>query len=653
MSLSILGNSNVATGVANIGIDELSDVFNYNDELNIDYTTESEQQLIGALQSELTVKPGESKTVKFAVSWYFPEYTGGDVLFASTAEQNFYSNMDFIPDLKQKRRFYASKFESSQEVINYVTKNYQELSSNTNAWVNTWYDSTLPEWLLDRTFLNISTLATGTCHRFEDGRFWAWEGVDSCPGTCQHVWHYAQAMARLFPELERNLREVSDYDISYHEDGSLNYRAEASQFGLALEDLSAHAKFAADGQLGTILRVYREHTMTENNNFLIRLWPKVKKSLQFMMTQSDSDSGLINAPQYNTLDVTWHGKIPWISSLYLAALAAGKQMATEAGDEPFASQCDACLIKGKSSFVDELYNGEYFVHKADNKHPESMNLTEGSYIDQVFGQGYAMQLGLERVIPKEESCSALNALWKYNFTTDVSDYRNNFTDIEGGRWYAMPGEGGLLMCTWPKNDCHKKEPILLGLDVTSEGYLNECMTGFEYQVASHMVAEGMVEKGLAITRTIHDRYHASKRNPWNEVECGDHYSRAMASYGVFINICGYQYHGPKGELSFHPKLNLDNFKSAFTAAQGWGSYTQTLIDSSQKSAVKIVYGQLSLKKLSITKFDNKKLISATAKIDNQEILSSIAQNNDGIDVLFDELLTITKDQELTVEVNYE
>jgi hypothetical protein len=168
-----------------------------------------------------------------------------------------------------------------------------------------------------------------------------------------------------------------------------------------------------------------------------------------------------------------------------------------------------------------------------------------------------------------------------------------------------------------------------------------------------MVAEGMVEEGLAITRTIHDRYHASKRNPWNEVECGDHYSRAMASYGVFINICGYYYHGPKGELSFLPKLTPENFKSAFTVAQGWGAYAQTFANNTQQVVIKLVYGKLCLNKLSITRFDEKNVISTIVKIDNQEVSSSITENNDCIDILFDGVVTIATDQELTVEVNYE
>ena len=98
------------------------------------------------------------------------------------------------------------------------------------------------------------------------------------------------------------------------------------------------------------------------------------------------------------------------------------------------------------------------------------------------------------------------------------------------------------------------EPKPYGDNVTWQlGYFHECMTGFEHQVASHMMAEGMTDEALVITRAIHDRYHAAKRNPYNEIECSDHYARAMAGYGTFITACGFEYHGPKGYLRFAPK----------------------------------------------------------------------------------------------------
>ena len=96
------------------------------------------------------------------------------------------------------------------------------------------------------------------------------------------------------------------------------------------------------------------------------------------------------------------------------------------------------------------------------------------------------------------------------------------------------------------------------------------MNGFEYQAAGHMIWEGHgARRAWRCARSLHDRYHASRRNPWNEVECGDHYARSMASYGVFLAACGFEYHGPKGHLA-SPRAEPEDFRAAFTSAEGWG-----------------------------------------------------------------------------------
>jgi hypothetical protein len=198
--------------------------------------------------------------------------------------------------------------------------------------------------------------------------------------------------------------------------------------------------------------------------------------------------------------------------------------------------------------------------------------------------------------------SALRSLWRYNFTPDVGPYREQYRP---GRWYAMPGEAGLLMCTFPRSDWDYAQAKGKGPDWAA-GYFNECMNGFEYQAAGHMIWEGLVTEGLAVTRAVHDRYHPSRRNPWNEVECGDHYARSMASYGVFLAACGFEGHGPRGHLGFVPRVFAAprdgaprTFKAAFTMAEGWGAFSQTSTSTALDCQIELNWGKLSLQTLAL------------------------------------------------------
>lgn len=518
----------------------------------------------GSLSKTLSLAPGKETTVSFAVAWRFA---------------NQASPVDSVPD---KGHYYAKRFPSSLAVIDHHAAEHADAYARTRLWHDTWYDSSLPYWLLDRTFLNTSVLASTTCLRFEGGRFWGWEGIGCCPGTCTHVWHYAQSVGRVFPELERILREDVDYGVALQPDGSIWFRAEAREHE------------AIDGQAGTILRVLREHTMSPDDAFLRQIWPRVKRSIEFLIQEDGDGNGVLEGQQHNTLDASWYGPISWISSLYLAALRAGTVMAREMDDPAFAKQCDQLVESGSAWIAENLFNGEYFYHERDPKHPEAIGSGIGCLIDQVFGQGWAHQLGLGRVLPEDKTVSALQSLWRYNFTPDVGPYRAEF---KGGRWYALPGEAGLLMCTFPNGGERAARGGNPGHGFA--GYFNECMNGFEYQVAWHMIAEGMVKEGLAVTRAVHDRYSASRRNPYNEIECGDHYARSMASHGVFISICGFECHGPKKHLGFAPKMHPEAFKAPFITAEGWGSYSQHIAGGTLTAEIDVHHGKLPVATLAL------------------------------------------------------
>ncbi len=577
------------------------------------------QKLAGSLTRKMKLAPGASAKATFVLAWH-------------------------MPNLKLNRlppgRYYATRFDSALAAARYVRDHFTRLSSQTRLWHDTWYDSTLPYWFLDRTFLNTSILATSTCHRFADGRFYGWEGVGCCEGTCGHVWQYAHAMARLFPDLERITREKVDFGLALQPDGAIHFRGEFNNFP------------AIDAQAGAVLRALREHPVSADDAFLKRNWPSIKKATQWLIAKDGNGDGLIESNQHNTLDTDWFGPVAWLSGLYLAALLAAETLALEMDDQDFAARCRTILEAGQKNILAQLFEGEYFINKPDPKHLEAINSGTGCEIDQVFGQSWAFQVGLPRVFPAKETLSALKSLWRYNFTPDVGPYRAAY---KPGRWYAMPGEAGLLMCTFPRSDWDYTQAKGKGPDWAA-GYFNECMNGFEYQAAGHMIWEGLLTEGLAVTRAVHDRYHASRRNPWNEVECGDHYARSMASYGIFLAACGFECHGPKGRLGFAPRLAPEDFRAAFTTAEGWGTYSQKFRMSplktpvSAQSELSLKWGSLRLRTLTLGMPEQFQPATVSVELDGRPVPSNHSLSNTRLTLTFPDTLQLTANQQLTIRL---
>jgi non-lysosomal glucosylceramidase len=555
-------------------------------------------RLVGGVKFAAKLQPGEARTVSFIVAWYFKHLDLDGVEGAETG------------------RHYATKFEDACAVAKYVGQHFQRLQTETFLWHDTWYGGTLPHWFLERTLANVSILASTTCYRFGTGRFYAWEGVGTCPGTCTHVWSYAQAAARLFPELERSARQMVDYGVGFEpRTGRIDYRGEVERGE------------ATDGQAGTILRTLREHQMCADNRFLETVWPRTRQAIEFLIRKDSGQNGLIHGAQHNTMDADWYGEISWISSLYVAALLAGEQMAMEMNDTEFAVRCRGLAERGNQSISERLFNGEYFVQRPDPLRPGVVGYYGSCDVDQALGQSWACQVGLDRVLDRKKTLSALTSLWKYNFAPDVGPFRKEFPL---GRWYALPGEAGMIMATNPYGI---PDPFHAAWQDTVP-HFNECMSGFEHQVASHMIAEGMVEQGLAVTRAVHDRYDASRRNPWNEIECGDHYSRAMASYGSFVSMCGFECHGPKQHVGFAPRIGETHFSAAFVTAEGWGTFTQQIADSTLHASLEVKWGSVPLRTIalqppkgrsgnSISVLRNNERVPAQTKTNGQWLIFSL------------------------------
>jgi hypothetical protein len=609
LALALLGApAEVAIAQGNVGLDGTP---------NTEASVPLGQDLIGTLGRTVTLAPGEAAEVAFVLAWHFPKL--------------------YLNRLGTVGRYYTKRFDTAQAVASYVGSNFKSLAGATRLWRDTWYDSTLPYWFLDRIFVNAATLATSGCYRFADGRFYAWEGGPGCcPGTCTHVWQYAHSMARLFPELERDTRERVDLGISLNpETGVSGFRGEFDK------------SLAVDGQAGTLLRIYREHQMAPDDTFLRRNWDKIKLMYNPLFALDADEDGILEGSQMNTLDRPWFGQIAWMSSMYVAALQAGEQMANEMQDDAFAKRSRKIAEAGTANITGRLFNGEYFFNIVDPAKAATVNSGEGSHIDQVYGQSWAFQLGLpQRTLPEKETRTALASLWKYNFSPNAGAYFKEHSPP--GRQFVWPGTAGMIMCTFPRSDWDYRRAS--GNSRAFAYYFIETWTGQEYQVAAHMLWEGMLLEPMAIVRAIHDRYHPLQRDPYSELECGGHYSRAMASHGTFVGICGYEYHGPKGHLGFAPKLTPENFRAPFTAAEGWGTFAQTISGKQLSASLLLKRGQLKLQTFHLVLDGVGATPAVTATLSGKSVPATCTAEGSRVKVAFPGGVTIPESGKLSLQI---
>jgi len=401
-----------------------------------------------------------------------------------------------------------------------------------------------------------TVIRTPTCFRLSGGAFYGWEGCfdhqGSCFGNCTHVWNYAQALAFLFPELEKSMRET-EFLVEIEDDGRIPFRAKLSMSGERYDMLPA-----ADGHLGCVLRVYREWKLGAGEAFLSSMWPGVRAALKFALRNWDQDGDLVmESQQHNTYDIEFYGVSSLTNSMLYAALEAGARMAEWLGETAQAHAWREAGQKGSRCMDELLWNGEYYQQAISD---EDLNRYQYQYgkgclSDQVFGQQLALLYGLGYVLPEEHVRSAVRAVFEHNFASDLRAHHS----VQRG--FACQDEAGLVLCSWPHGG-RPKQPFV---------YSDEVWTGIEHQVATHLIYEGMVEQALRIERAVRARYDGRRRSPFDEIECGHHYARSMSAWGLLVALSGYRFDIPKGELWFEPRVPGE-FCCPFSCACAWGVY---------------------------------------------------------------------------------
>jgi uncharacterized protein (DUF608 family) len=569
-------------------------------------------ELEGATGASLFVpvklEPGEVKTVKLYMAWYVPYSNlriGGDPKSGSD-----YPNAPECTDGITKcysydnkgdgnyRPWYSNKFENIKEVSAYWLKNYNDLKSKTKLFTEAFYNSTLPAEVIEAVAANLTILKSPTVFRQYDGRMWNWEGCGdtwgSCHGSCTHVWNYAQAVPHLFPAMERTLRET-EYYVGQNKEGHQVFRS-----NLPIRPVIHDFHSAADGQLGGIMKVYREWRISGDNNWLKEMFPFVKTSMDYCIrTWDPREVGAIEEPHHNTYDIEFWGADGMITSLYTGALQAMCLMGEYLGED--ISRYEALMDKSKIYMETKLFDGEYFIQNIQWKglnaddptkvqafnsgySDEALKILEaegpkyqygkGCLSDGILGSWMSLVCGMPEIIDKTKVTSHLKAVHKYNLKHDLREHANPQRPT-----FALGNEGGLLLCSWPKGG-KLQLPFV---------YSDEVWTGIEYQVAAHLMFEGEVEKGLEIVRTCRDRYNGKVRNPFNEYECGAWYARAMASYALLEGLTGVRYDAVDKTIYFDSRIGND-FVSFLSTNNGFANVGL----KNGKPFIEVKYGEIDI-----------------------------------------------------------
>ena len=578
-----------------------------------------------SLANTITVKANSKESVCFVLSWNVPnnynywrpvkDENGNDIIW---------------------RNYYAKIFEDSKASAEYSLKNWDMLFKRTLLFKDTLFSSTLDPVVLDAVSSTMSVLKTPTVLRLENGEFYGWEGVHeeagSCEGTCQHVWNYAYALCFLFPELERSIRDL-ELEYNTYDSGKMRFRLALPlqvRFDITEKNsggISNDFPACVDGQMGFIIKAYREWKISGNDDWLKKHWEKIKHILEYAWSPEnecewDKDKdGVLEGRQHHTLDMELFGPSAWLQGFYLGALKSAIEMAEYLGDTEKAKEYIALFDKGYTWTKENLFNGEYFIHKINlndksiPEHFDCMNywnsetneikyqIGEGSSIDQLCGQWHANILGLGRLFDEEQIKTSLKNMYKYNFKTSMRNHTNPW------RNYSINDDAGAIMCDYPEHVYRPCNPV---------PYSTETMHGFEYEMAGLLISEGFIEEGLTVIKSVRNKYQGHNRNPWNEIECGNNYARSMASFAFLPLFSGFTFDLPHKKIGFNPIINKDKFKCLWSLDCGWG-YVEI---SENKVIIKLLEGNITLSQLELPFINEAKTLTIDDTITDFEHLDS-------------------------------
>lgn len=559
------------------------------------------------LVSYLQIPAGARRRVRFVMAWNAPNM------------YNYWAK-DLVRDWDDTpwKNYYATQFADSRASAEYAMEKFDGLYGATKAFADALQDCTLPKNVIDAISSNLSVLKSPTVFRLTDGSLWGWEGVHnhtgSCEGSCQHVWNYAYALPFLFPRLERSLRDVT-LKYSLGEDGKSSFR-----IMLPLGRKPWIHRACVDGQMGEVIKCYREWKISGDTAWLRENGEKIFSMLEYAWSPENPDrwdadaDGVMDGRQHHTLDMELFGPNSWLEGFYLLALDCGARMADALGDIARAEKYRAMYENGRAWTNEHLFNGEYFCQRIDlgdkgildrfetEKDSSYWNgeagqikyqIGDGCIIDQMLADWHGALLGAEPIFEEDQKRKALDSLYRYNFKASMRDVANMW------RNFAVDDEAGTIICSYPERF---EKPII------PIPYCEEVMTGFEYAAAGLMIVNGYVTEGETMVKVIRDRYDGEKRNPWDEIECGHNYARSMASYALLPIYSGFTFDMTEKYIGFSP-VKAGDGRYVWSIGNTWG----TVCFEGKRRTLKVLGAPLTLASFGVREGDRVSSLSVDGK----------------------------------------
>jgi uncharacterized protein (DUF608 family) len=373
-----------------------------------------------SLAVDFTLEAGQTKTVRFVLAWYAPEWKGDG---APDTAGNTYTRM------------YATRFANALEVARSLTTKHENLLRRIIRWQEEVYSTPeIPGWLADALINNLSLIAKtamwaqakppiGPWCKPEDGLF----AMNESPRSCSQMDTSPNSavgnlpLVYFFPALERStLRALKEYQFS---DGRppLTLGSGGGDKGFYFEMVYPGRGYQLVMQGSNyMVRLDRYWKVTGEDDFLKEFYDSARRATRwsFSLRPPYGLSQIVAMPTEGTdplQDTEWYEDRPYYGYVChpggyrMAHAEMMRRWAKKRGDTELVEELDAWLEAGAQALEQYLWTGNYYRVYYE---PETGRHMDVFFVPQLDGQLFARLHGLPGVFPEDHVEKVLEMIRK-------------------------------------------------------------------------------------------------------------------------------------------------------------------------------------------------------------------------------------------------